>query len=262
MTDPQRRSRRRRRLAGGPAWSPAGPTAAGYTPEHWFRADGPLWQDAGSTPAIADGAVVGRWEDKATAADHANQATGDNMPTLQLAELAGMPVIRFDGSNDYLQGAFTNGGSMAQPNTVFAVAKLTAAGVNDGVWHYLMSGDDASARHDLRTNIAGTPDPWGLFAGVALDGAASNASWNIWTVTFNGATSRFWHNGVAQCAAGNAGAHAMDGITIGDRYDLSGHWLGDIAEIIIYEENLSSADKNQVGRYLANRYGLAYTEIA
>ena len=37
-------------------WTPAQATTdGGVSPEHWYRSDGPLWQDAGVTPAAADG---------------------------------------------------------------------------------------------------------------------------------------------------------------------------------------------------------------
>jgi hypothetical protein len=35
----------------------------------------------------------------------------------------------------------------------------------------------------------------------------------------------------------------------------------DMVELIAYDANLSDADKNQVGQYLATRYGLSWTSI-
>ena len=62
--------------------------------------------------------------------------------------------------------------------------------------------------------------------------------------------------------AGNFGAGADDGLTIGAAQAGSVNWDGDICEIILYGANLSDSDKNQVGQYLATRYGLSYTDIA
>nr|NIQ88590.1 hypothetical protein [Deltaproteobacteria bacterium] len=84
--------------------------------------------------------------------------------------------------------------------------------------------------------------------------------WNTWTCLLNGASSQFWHNGTSQ-ASGNAGANDLDGITVGDRQPTGFPWTGDITEIITYRGGLPDADKNQVGRYLADRYGLSYTDI-
>ena len=77
---------------------------------------------------------------------------------------------------------------------------------------------------------------------------------------FNGAGSQFWHNGISE-AAGNAGVRVFDGLVIFASNAFTAPWKGDATEIILYDANLSDADKNQVGQYLATRYGLAYTDI-
>ena len=248
-------------------WTPALPTIdGGLLPDHWYRSDGPLWQDAGVTPAVLDGAVVGRWEDLTANADHVNQAVVANKPTLQNGAgdlLNGQPVVRIDGANDYLQGAYTTGGAMNQPNTFFVVAALDAAAVNDGMFRFVIGSDDVINRADLRQDPTAAPDTWGMHGGANLASAvASNANWNIWTALFNGAGSQLWHNGVS-LVVGNAGANNPDGLVVG--VYIGGinttHWDGDITEIILYDANLSNADKNQVGNYLATRYALAYTDI-
>lgn len=262
--------RRRHDLAYGgaaaaAAWTPALPTTdGGVSPDHWYRSDSGLWQDAGVTPAVLDGDVVGRWEDLTANADHVNQAVVGNKPTLQNGAgdlLNGHPVVRGDGANDYLQGAFTNGGAMAQPNTIFAVAALDAAAVNDNAANTICDGDDIANRHILGTRSIPNPDEWFIYAGSNLDGGVADSNWNIWTALFNGATSRFWHNGVAKCAAGAGGAQVIDGLTLFSQQQIAFHWNGDITEILIYDANLSDADKNQVGAYLATRYAIAYTDI-
>jgi hypothetical protein len=260
LTQVRSLSHRRRIMA--TSWTPLLPTAGGYYPEHWYRSDGGLWQDAGVTPAAADGDVVGRWEDLTANADHVNQAVAASKPTLQNGAgdlLNGHPVVRSDGVDDYLQGAFTTGGAMAQPITIFGVGKSSVAGL---VNHFFYDGDDALNRVALLNDGAagaGAGD-WSLYAGTVVHGGPEDANWNIWTAYYNVAASQLWQNGTVE-VAGNTGANAMDGITIGARYDATSPWDGDIAEIIIYHANLSNADKNQVGQYLATRYGLAYTDI-
>ena len=254
-------STRRTVLLGAVAWTPASPTGGGYTPEHWYRVElGKVWQDAGSTPAASAGDVIGRLEDQATSADHVNQGTTANKPTLQ-AGPNGTLVARSDGIDDYLQGAFTNGGQMNQPNTVFAVAKLNAGKVNDNFNDWLLDSDDITNRMGVASSTTPNPDEWAIYAGAWLRGNAVDSDWNIWTVVFNGVSSRFWHNGIAETAAGDAGAHNPDGITILASYNAAGIGHYDVSEIILYDANLPDADKNQVGQYLAARYGLTYTDI-
>jgi len=242
-------------------WDPSQPTTDGdLLPDHWYRSDGPLWQDAGVTPAVLDGAVVGRWEDLTANADHVNQAVVANKPTRQTVPGVGT-VVRFDGTNDFLQGAFTAGGALTQPFTVFAVAALDAVAVNDGSNHLISDSDDVVSRLIAGANASTTPDKWYVYAGVVRVGNASNSNWNIWTIRHWGVLSRFWHNGIIEVSA-DAGVQNADGLTIGAAFDGTALWDGDIAEYIIYDSDLSDADKNQVGNYLvAGRATLSYADI-
>jgi len=200
--------------------------------------------------------VVGAWEDKTANEDDVTQGTADNKPTLQTNELNGEPTLRFDGSNDYLQGAFTTGGALTQPFTLLAVAELTSTG---SVYRYITDGDDASNRM-----VSGQRDDgdWWIYPGSpALAGDPSDTNWNIWTVVYNGLSSQIWLNGVSE-VSGEAGTDEADGLTVGGSYTgAASWWLGDIAEIIIYDSELNTADKNEVGNYMADRYNLSYSDI-
>ncbi len=151
---------------------------------------------------------------------------------------------------------------MNQPYTVFAVAQLDAAVVNDGATNLLLYGDDGGNYIQLATYPVDNPDSWRINAGanVRNNPGTADSDWNVWTAVFNGASSQFWHNGVSE-AAGDAGANAIDGATIGSTHLGAAPWKGDVTEILYYDANLSDADKNQVGQYLADRYGLGYTSI-
>jgi len=226
------------------AWTPASPTTdGGVSPEHWYRGDDAYEENTRVTACSDDGDPVGSWTDLTGNADHVSQGTADNRPSWQDAELNGEPVIRFDGNNDYLRGAFTTGGSISQPNTIFAVAKLTS--VNDDAQRILFDGDDVTSRHVFHQFPTPDPDEWAIWAGSNLAGSASDGNWNIWTALFNGASSQFWANGVSE-ASGNAGTKALDGLTAGCSYMNDAYWEGDIAEIIIYDANLSAADRDEV----------------
>lgn len=240
---------------------------SGLLPDHWYRSDIGLWQDAGMTPVANDGDVVGRWEDLTANADHMNQAAAGNKPTFQSGVgdlLNGHPVIRFDGTDDAIEGAFTNGGLISQPTTIFFVVKLNVAAVNDDVYRYIFDGDDAVNRNSVYTDAAAVPDKWAATAGVALSSLVNDSSaWIIFTILYNGASSRIWLRG-ALANSGNTGAGGLDGFCIGNRAAAAGAgrpWWGDDAEFLIYNANLNNADKNTVGNYLATRYALAYTDI-
>ena len=240
-------------------WTPASPTTDGaVSPHTWhYAGSGGLWQESGkTTPAVSDGDAIGASENQGSDSHDIVQATSANKPTLKLNILNGQPVYRVDGT-DYLQGAF--GGALGQPFTIFLVAALDAGAVNDGLRHNAIDGDDVTNRIIMRQNPDGT-DFWNVYAGGHLSNGNSDANWNLWTALINGASSELWFSGIS-AVTGNAGAMNPDGLSLGAAYNGATQWVGDISEVLIYDPNLSTADMNQVGQYLATKYGLSWTAI-
>jgi hypothetical protein len=69
-------------------------------------------------------------------------------------------------------------------------------------------------------------------------------------------------NGVAGSSAARTNT-ALDEIVIGG-YATSNNaeaWPGEIAEIIAYRRSLSDTEQNQIGNYLANKWGLSWTNL-
>jgi hypothetical protein len=170
--------------------------------------------------------------------DHVTQTTKANMPLFVASGQGGHAVGRYNGTSHHLRGAYTSGGALSQPFSVYAVAQL--AGVDTGAGRYIVDGFN-SARM-IVGQLAATPDKWWIYAGTILQSAiASNSNWNIWSVLFNGASGQFWHNGTS-LAAGGVGADNATGITIGtDSSEGGGRWLGDIATIAIAENHDTTA---------------------
>lgn len=243
------------------AWTPAQPTTSGGVLPHTWEVPGVAnFQDAAKTTPAGVGDVVGAAVNQGSDAHDIVQATTDNKPTLQQATINSVTsyVWRFDGTNDSLQGAF-GGGAISQPFTVFAVAKLDAAAVNDNISRAVLDGiTGAEMAVYKRSNES--PDSWSLYAGSFLVDGAANSDWLIRTASFNGVTSQLWHNGVSQ-VSGNAGAHSPTGVIVGSATAAVFPWLGDIGPILIYPGNLSTADKNQVGLYLERVTGIVWTTI-
>jgi hypothetical protein len=245
--------------AAAPAWTPAqATTSGGVLPHTWHYADsGAIYQDAGITPVASDGDVVGRSVNQGSDSHNANQTTTSLKPTWQTSELNGRPVFRIDGIDDFLAGTFT--GALTQPFTQIVVAKLTLAAVNDNSQHTAIDGA-GTLNMAIKTATATDPDTWQINAGTGANGSATNANWNIFTALFNAVSSRLWINGISDIAAA-AGSENPTGITIGATIGGTNVWAGDIAEILIYNSSLSDADKNEIGDYLAAKYGLTYTDI-
>lgn len=78
---------------------------------------------SGGSLVAADGAVA-RWEDQSGNARHATQVTSGSRPLRRVAGLNGADTLQFDGTDDALLHGATAG---SDPNTIFAVARATAA---------------------------------------------------------------------------------------------------------------------------------------
>src|SRR5262245_63972414 len=89
----------------------SGASSGGLTPDQvsglrlWLKSDTQTYQDSGfSTPATADGDPVGGWKDQSGGARDVTQATSASRGTLKLSQVNGKPVVRFDGTDDFLEG--------------------------------------------------------------------------------------------------------------------------------------------------------------
>lgn len=206
------------------------------------------WYDADAMPVVADGAALSQWDDESGNARHVTQATGANQPTYRTAVLNGKPVLRFDGSTDYMDVAFT---ALAQPNTIFLVAKSTGAVTNRQAFDSQRGGID-TARNTLYASGGGF---WAMYGGGAevVSSTSVDAAAVQITGLFNGGSSVLRRDG-AQIASGNSGTQGCGGIRVGSYNGSSNFWSGDVAEILVYNAALSSTDRDSVEAYLRGKW--------
>lgn len=206
-----------------------------------------VWLDADQLTGLSDDDPIATWNDVSGGGNDVTQGVAGSRPAYKVNVRNGRPVARFDGS-DWMSGAF--GAALSQPFHVIAVARSSAA----PNIQYILDSDDGVNRMAMCYNAG----PYMIFAGAALLGGASDTNWNIWTARYNGLTSSLRINGTG-ISAGNAGVHNADGLTIGSRWDQFGgaHWIGDIAEVLIYDTPLSDANLARVERYLSRKYAIA-----
>lgn len=244
------------------AWTPDSPTDdGGVSPHTYFDLVNGLYQDSAKTTAVAsDGDVVGAEENQGSDTYDVVQATTANKPLYKTGILNGEPMLLFDGVDDYLAGAFA-GGLISQPITAFVVAQLASGRVNNNAGYNIIDGDDTTNRLVIFKGATGSPDTWEIFAGSTLVGSvAVDANAHILCAIFNGASSELIVDGASH-ATGNAGTKGIDGLSVGRYPGGSGYWSDYIGKRLIYEGDLSTADKNQVGNFLADFYGLTWTDI-
>jgi len=203
---------------------------------------------------ISSSSAVSEWNDLSGNGNNATQSTSANQPALVSNSLNGNPVIRFDGT--YSKLTLPTSATLAiQSNLyeMFMVAKSSSSNVQFLIaggyenFEYHLNGD-AGARF---IPIASTWIDLGT-AGSYTDGnahifsaRASSSGGAVRVDGTDGGTSS------ANILSSNSGA-----LQLGVRSDGTYYFNGDIAEVILYNTNLSASDRSTVEHYLANRYGI------
>ena len=181
------------------------------------------------------------------------QTTPGSQPKIvdsgSLVKVDGIPSIKFDGTDDFLDRATYTQGDLVQPSTGFAVAKLRVF-VDDN--QKIFDGHNNPGRHMIQLNTAGNGQ-FAAYAGtVAATGEDADADQHLFESRFNGAASRFIIDGVVKSTS-TQGSQDMQGINIGANHDsATNFWDGDIQEIIIYNSDLfdDRADlENDINNY-------------
>jgi hypothetical protein len=238
--------------AGGLGFVPT--QIAGLT--FWLRADMGTWQDQGGsvTPAAADGDPVGRWVDQSgNAADVTGYNSTTQRGTLKLSQVNGKPVIRFAAASSQGMQTFGNGGTSPPQTTttatLFAVVKH--ADTANGKWY--LNGAAGSNGYGLAK--FGNARSF-LIEGVAAqnDGTVPTTAFELWSATTDGSTNNMWVNGSQVLTNVN---NAVIAPTANLYVNESGNYCNcDIAELLLYNSALSTAQRQQVESYLNGKYAL------
>jgi len=225
----------------------------------WYEADHGVWSDtAGTTPAAADGSVQ-RWDDRSNNAAHATQATASLLPTLRSAGLNGRAGLEFASNHSSTWNRLSFASITLSNFTVF----LVYSAPNFGAASYIIS----NASVGIGSGASFTNPDAGAFA---FDGSRIRGSTNVSTsprlVSHTNSTVR--HGGVDVTYLGSWGGGEANGAStgltldrIGGRSAASLAFNGILSAILMFDENLSNANMNVVGQYLADKYGFTWTNV-
>lgn len=226
-----------------------------------------LWLKADKITGLTDGSTVSSWTDYSGNNNNATQSTEANKPVFKtgISTLNGKPAVRFDGTtNDFMSLAAQVIGS--QQFTIFAVVNSTAV---------------SAANREIFSNWDTTNTTTSIFIGhgnVSLTGirltdelanggdVTSPSIHYILTGMSSGSNVTTYKNGAQIGARGSAFAVPRVLTTayyIGKQGTYSGgeYWMGDIAEIIVYDGALLAPDNNVILNYLAGKYNISVTQF-
>ena len=241
-------------LSWGTASVVAAPVVTGGTdPYAWYRAD---------TGVVDSSGTVTEWQDQSGNNRHLNGTEiGKSIvgaPQLTNNGAFGQQVVTFDGDDYFSARADSNWGH-AGNGWVFSVWQRTGG---EGAVYGAQAG---GARQKLDTRDNELDPPIGAAISVFACCGPPQSSFISDTVGQNNYAvvavdhvagspgDRIRINGTG-ISTGGLDSQGMDGVVIGDFKNLNGGWNGDIAEVIIFDGNLSLSEVSQIEQALTARW--------
>ncbi|MBA63878.1 MAG: hypothetical protein CMJ76_16105 [Planctomycetaceae bacterium] len=170
--------------------------------------------------------------------------------------LNGKPAIRFNGKNQYLK--LTAPPLSKQAFTIIAVARDAS---DDNRHHEIFSNWNSRGR-SVNSLFLGTTGNGTIRLSDAFNSAGQIPDRNIPFILtgFNSdKSSNTYLNGAELASSIPLKGRVLAGpYVIGTQGNINGeYWLGDIAELLVYERALSRTELNQVWSYLSLKYSIA-----
>jgi hypothetical protein len=217
------------------------------------------YTDPGCGSAAGSGQPLGCWADRSGHGHDAVQATGPARPTL--TTVGGRVVPQFDG-NDALEAAGLPTGT--DPSATFVVARLDdPAPLGSGTrvvagWGTVTAGGTRSiGKANAGTGQVVESDSLGALPVGDWSGPGWHQVDDAWTAAAGG-TVQGWSAGTGQPAASSTGygflTTAGSG-AVGDGPGGGTGWIGPIAEVVVFADTLSAAERRAVQEYLARKWG-------
>lgn len=205
-----------------------------------------VWQNSnGTTPAAADGDPVGRWSDKSGNNRHATQADGTKKPSIRLSVKNGKNAIQYDGVNDTLALSATL--TIPRNCTVFMVTRQTAAG-----FQMIFEAGDPDTMVGSATSGNGIL----VYSNSMNFFNSTFTTVNVWRLhQYNQSNTQQFLVSNSQSFTRNVTTSAIGMLNMGVR-NSSSYWNGYMAEIIIYNSQLSSGNIASVTSYLNNKWSV------
>jgi hypothetical protein len=199
---------------------------------------------------------VETWYDQSGNGNDVTQATSSKQPKIvnagSLVTVGSKASLNFDGSDDFLERETYTQGTLSQPNTFFAVAKLD---VYTDTGRKIFDSHNSSARNILFLSTAGNGQ-FAHFAGTTqATGEDADADRHLFTSLINGASSSLRID-TAEKTTANPGTQDMTGIVIAaNNVPTSTFWDGDIQELIIYNSD-QTANRPAIEDNINNQYDI------
>jgi hypothetical protein len=212
------------------------------------------WHKADAIGGLSNNDPVSTWT--ATTGNSAT-ASGSARPTYKTNVLNGLPSVYFDGTNNFMTGAVTLGGTTL---TVFAVADMNASALSYarvlsvGVLTTVDYSDVKYAAAILRDSSADAL--CGYRNGSKSTKAISTSTPFSAASVFDGTDHTMYVNGSGGTAVGSTGTFDCVDYAIGCNTQVldEAKWYGNIYEICVYSGALNGTELGQLRTYASTKW--------
>jgi hypothetical protein len=222
-----------------------------------------IWYDANDagTFSYSSSNIISQWGDKSGNSRNATQATVASQPTRETSIINGLPIVRFDGSNDFLN--FTNILNGDSTFTIFWV--LRPRNVSSGTYQPSFSSvtspdADDGALHFINPSSQGASYPFQTTSWQTYDNTNTYVANTSYLMEFiaDGSVFKVFRNGTQESTNKNVGsAPAYVTTRIANQNNPGGRYGAfDFGEILIYNTTLSGTDVTTNRNYLNAKWGL------
>jgi hypothetical protein len=209
------------------------------------------WYDASQISGIASGTSLSTWTDLSGLGHHVTSSLVTQQPLYITNIQNGLPVVRFEGINTFLQGTFT----LNQPETVaitfsYQTTATNAKAVFDGKTSTAMLLDNVSASIPA---TGGTR----LVSGSAIQDIAStitNGNFYLMTGIFNNGSASTLFISSSFSTSGIVGTTGAGGFTLAARGGGGSNARVDIGEVAIFNVALTPTDRGILEKYLKAKW--------
>jgi len=243
-----------------------GPGGIAANLQGWWKADGQVYSDAGTTSATNADPIY-QWSDFSMNGNDFIQSDSGKRPIFSEATLNFNPQATFDGSNGtFMEGSGTSGLPSGNSARFMRVVATTTAAFTGNHVPFAHGGATQNEAH----LIAGSVNSNGLIYS-SWEPVNDITSTNFWTQdhpniiggAFDGTSSTYLQANGTTLVTDNDGTPPTWStvnffLRIGADVEFSPgeFWTGHIAEVMVYDTYPSAAEQQQVDSYLALKYGI------
>ncbi len=226
-----------------------------------------LWLDAADSSTITlNGSAVSQWRDKSGNSQHVSQATGANQPIRDNTGHNGHPTIMFNASQ-YLDGGANLISSGDPPFELYMVLNITSLAATSTFFE--VGNTTQIANQSFRALNLATGEMYlsditndrQTVAGVITAGTWNSQHFSAPTGAFSSSDPAFYKNNVLQTSSGGTGTGTPNinpvAFRVGGRLaGAAGDSLANIAEVIVIQNTLTTAQRNSIYNYLHRKWGV------